>query len=260
MVKITIIGGGNVAHHLIEQVQLTGGLQLVQAWVRNPYELSMRFPELNVTSDFSLLEEADVYVLAVSDDAIATVSTQLPFANKLVVHVSGTQPLTLLSDTNRRGVWYPLQSFSKEKKIELSGVPFCLETENEVDLEILTKLTVLLGAKVYELDSEQRKALHVAAVFCNNFVNQMYHLADSICEQHNLPFDILKPLILATAKKVENSKPIEVQTGPAVRNDQNTIKNQEEFLKENPQLKQLYKLITHSIQESHVKELQRDYE
>lgn len=260
MVKITIIGGGNVAHHLIEQVQLTDGLQLVQAWARNPYELSMRFPKLTVVSDFSLLEDADVYVLAVSDDAIESVSTHLPFANKLVVHVSGTQPLTLLSDTNRRGVWYPLQSFSKEKKIDLKEVPFCLETENEVDLEVLKQLTVLLGAKVYELDSEQRKALHVAAVFCNNFVNQMYHLADSICEQHNLPFDILKPLILATAKKVENSKPIEVQTGPAVRNDQNTINNQETFLKDVPQIQKIYNLLTRSIQETHVKELQRDYE
>ncbi|MCB9426927.1 MAG: DUF2520 domain-containing protein [Flavobacteriales bacterium] len=260
MVKITIIGGGNVAHHLIEQVQLAEGLELVQAWARNTYELSMRFPELNVTSDFSLLEEADIYVLAVSDDAIASVSAQLPFTDRLVVHVSGTQPLTLLSDKNRRGVWYPLQSFSKEKKIDLKEVPFCLETENKEDLEVLKQLTVLLNAKVYELDSEQRKALHVAAVFCNNFVNQMYHLADSICEQHNLPFEILQPLILATAKKVKHSKPFEVQTGPAVRNDQNTINNQQDFLKDVPQTQKIYNLLTRSIQETHVKELQRDYE
>lgn len=255
MLKITIIGGGNVAHHLIEQVQSADGLQLVQVCARNTYALSERFPALNVISDLSKINQADVYILAVSDDAIGTVSAQLPFTNRLVVHVSGTQPLELLSDANRRGVWYPLQSFSKDKKLDLKAVPFCIETENESDLEILKQLTILLGAKVYELDSEQRKALHVAAVFSNNFVNQMYHLADSICEQYQLPFEILHPLILATAQKVQSSKPHELQTGPAVRDDQNTITKQEEFLKDNPQLQTLYNLLTRSIQKTYVKEL-----
>jgi len=157
-----------------------------------------------------------------------------------------------LKNQKNKGVFYLLQSFSKEKEINFSNVPICLEAENKSDLTKLEKLASLLQGNIYHLSSLQRKKIHVAAVFVNNFTNHMYTIAHNICEEHNVPFNILQPLIEETSQKIKNLTPKEAQTGPAKRNDMETIKNHLNLLSKSQQ--ELYLKITQSIQ-NHGKEL-----
>ena len=251
MTKVSIIGSGNVAQHLIQAFQnkivLDSQIELVQVFARNKKSLTQLLDSNRITSDYTQLQAADVYIIAVSDDAIAEVSSQLPFENQLVVHTSGTVPLTTLESKNRRGVFYPLQTFSKDKAVNFKTIPICLEAENEKDLETLNQIANAISDAVYEINSEQRKALHVAAVFVNNFVNHLYQMGNEICDNNNVPFEILKPLIQETANKIVSLSPKEAQTGPAKRNDRTTIEAHQQFLTDENQ-STIYTILTQSIQ------------
>ena len=180
MISISIIGSGNVAQHLISAFSKAENLELVQVYSRNPNTLSHLLDATKIVSDYKQLQVVDLYLIAVSDDAIATVSSQLPFTNKLVVHTSGSVALEQLSSTNRKGVFYPLQTFTKNKEVNFKEIPLCLEAENEADLQLLKKVAIAISDKVFEITSEQRKSLHVAAVFVNNFVNHLYQIGNDI--------------------------------------------------------------------------------
>ena len=251
MTKVIIIGSGNVAQHLIQAFQnkivLDSQIELVQVFARNKKSLTHLLDSNSITSDYTQLQAADVYIIAVSDDAIAEVSSQLPFENQLVVHTSGTVPLTTLENKNRRGVFYPLQTFSKDKAVNFKTIPICLEAENEKDLQTLNQIASTISDAVYQINSEQRKALHVAAVFVNNFVNHLYQMGNEICDNNNVPFEILKPLIQETANKIVSLSPKEAQTGPAKRNDLTTIEAHQQFLTDE-NLSTIYTLLTQSIQ------------
>ncbi len=247
MTKVSIIGSGNVARHLIHAFQSNSKIELVQMFARNKKSLTHLLDSNSVTSDYTQLQAADVYIIAVSDDAIAEVSSQLPFENQLVVHTSGTVPLTTLESKNRRGVFYPLQTFSKDKAVNFKTIPICLEAENEKDLQTLNQIASTISDAVYQINSEQRKALHVAAVFVNNFVNHLYQMGNEICDNNNVPFEILKPLIQETANKIVSLSPKEAQTGPAKRNDLTTIEAHQQFLTDE-NLSTIYTLLTQSIQ------------
>ena len=247
MTKVSIIGSGNVARHLIHAFQSNSEIELVQLFARNKKSLTHLLDSNSVTSDYTQLQAADVYIIAVSDDAIAEVSSQLPFENQLVVHTSGTVPLTTLESKNRRGVFYPLQTFSKDKAVNFKTIPICLEAENEKDLQTLNQIASTISDAVYQINSEQRKALHVAAVFVNNFVNHLYQMGNEICDNNNVPFEILKPLIQETANKIVSLSPKEAQTGPAKRNDLTTIEAHQQFLTDE-NLSTIYTLLTQSIQ------------
>ena len=138
-----------------------------------------------------------------------------------------------------------LQTFSKEKEIDFSTVPFCLEAENKEDYLLLEKIAKTIGRKIYSVNSEQRKALHIAAVFVNNFTNHLYTIGNDICEKHQVPFEILQPLIQETSEKIKTLSPKKAQTGPAIRNDKKTIKSHLELLSKEQQ--EIYKLITQAI-------------
>jgi predicted short-subunit dehydrogenase-like oxidoreductase (DUF2520 family) len=247
MIKVSIIGSGNVAQHLIQAFQLNSQIELVQVVARDIKKVAHLLDSNRITSDYTQLQEADLYIIAVSDDAIAEVSSALPFKNRLVAHTSGTVALDSLNSNNRRAVFYPLQTFSKDKPIDFKSVPICLEAENENDLQILKQLAHSISNAVYEISSEQRKALHVAAVFVNNFVNYLYQMGNEICDANAIPFEILKPLIQETANKIATLSPKNAQTGPAKRNDLKTIAAHEEFLKDENQAA-IYKLLTQSLQ------------
>ena len=150
-----------------------------------------------------------------------------------------------LKNTGSKGVFYPLQSFSKEKTVDFTQIPFCLEAENKDDLSKLETLVSVLNGKIYHINSEQRKSIHVAAVFVNNFTNHMYTIADDICKQYDVPFEILTPLIEETSLKIKNLSPKEAQTGPAKRNDTETIQNHLNLLSRAQQ--DIYLKITQSI-------------
>ncbi len=247
MIKVVIIGSGNVAQHLIQSFVNSKDIDLVQVFSRQNEAVSHLIDSVKITSDLSDLVMADLYILAISDDAIASVSSQLPFNNRFVVHTAGSVSLEVLDEKNRRGVFYPLQTFSKNRVIDYSEITICLESENEADFILLEKTAHILSDKVQKIDEKQRKALHVSAVFVNNFVNHLYQIGNEICSENNLSFDILKPLILETANKVMTLSPTESQTGPAIRDDIQTIERHLDFLTDDNQ-NTIYKTLTQSIQ------------
>jgi len=248
MITITFIGYGNVAQHLITAFLSHKALSIQQIFVRNPDTKLTVPPEIECISDWNALRPADVIIIAVSDGSINEVSEKIPFKNQLVVHTSGVVSLQNLSANNRRGVFYPLQTFTKGKKVDFTEIPICLETEFASDFEILEKLAQTISNETYAINSEQRKALHVAAVFVNNFVNHLYQMGNEICAEHQIPFSILQALITETALKINTLTPIEAQTGPAKRNDQSTINAHLDFLNSDENKKNIYTLLTQSIQ------------
>ena len=185
MIKVVIIGSGNVAQHLIKALVTSKEIELVQAFARTPSHLTHLLPKDKITSDYQKIIEADLYIISVSDNAIAEVSEHLPFENRLVVHTSGSSDITVLSDKNRKGVFYPLQTFSKNKAIDFTPIPMCLEAENQNDYQILEQVAKSLSQKVFAISSEQRRSLHVSAVFVCNFVNHLYQIGNQICQQNN---------------------------------------------------------------------------
>ena len=253
MVKVVIIGSGNVAQHLIaafKNAQILGSdIDLIQVYSRQTASVSHLLNLDQITNDLDTLAEADLYIIAVSDDVIGAISSQLPFKNRLVVHTSGSVPLHDLDEDNRKGVFYPLQTFTKNKAVDFKIIPICLESENATDYQLLDKVAKSISEKVFAINSEQRKALHVAAVFVNNFTNHLYQIGQEICEENQVPFEIMKPLIAETANKIIVLSPEEAQTGPAKRNDSITIEAHEAFLSNENHLK-IYKTLTQSIQEN----------
>lgn len=247
MLKVVVIGSGNVAQHLIKAIGSCKGVQLVQAVARHPEKLYHLLPQDKITGNFNQILEADVYIISVTDDAIAQVASQLHFTGRLVTHTSGSVGMGQLDTRNRRGVFYPLQTFSKSKDVDFSTVPLCLESEHASDYTILQNLAELLSENVYAINSTQRQSLHVAAVFASNFTNHMYALSNNICKQNNIPFSILEPLIQETAHKATQMPPLQAQTGPAVRNDTTTLQKHMDFLQDDA-IKNIYKLLTQSIQ------------
>lgn len=247
MIKVVLIGSGNVAHHLIEAFAKSKIVDVTQVFSRQKESVSPLFDSNKITDDYNNLAKADLYIIAVSDDAIATVSSQLTFKNRLVVHTSGSVSLDVLDKKNRKGSFYPLQTFSKKKAVDFSQIPICLESENDSDFELLDKVAQSISNTVFKINSEQRKALHVSAVFVNNFVNHLYQMGNEICEANKVPFQILKPLILETANKVMTLSPAAAQTGPAIRNDKQTIASHLDFLLDENQ-KNIYTILTQSIQ------------
>lgn len=246
MVSIVIIGSGNVAQHLITAFLQSNEIELIQVFSRQKESVSHLISSDKIVSDFAEIKQADLYLIAVSDNAIADVSTKLPFENRLVVHTSGSMPMEILDSKNRRGVFYLLQTFTKNKPVNFKEIPICLEAENEKDFKTIETVAKTISSVVQSISSEQRKALHVAAVFVCNFVNHLYKIGNEICEENQLSFELLKPLIIETAQKIIHLSPENAQTGPAKRNDSETINTHLNFLSDENQ-KEIYKLLTKLI-------------
>jgi len=247
MKTINIIGLGNVGFHLAAGLKTSSRFRLQQIAVRSLEKAENEVPKELLVTDVNALKPADITIISVTDQAITEVSARIPYGNHLVVHTSGTSDMGILSDKNRKGVLYPLQTFSKGKEINFDTVPFCLEAQQAADLELLRTLASSLSRSVYDITSEQRRSLHVSAVFVSNFANHMYTIGSEICKEHSVPFEILLPLIRETADKVGYMSPKEAQTGPAVRFDEKTLRAHEHFLT-NKTYKEIYQLITESIQ------------
>ena len=247
MISISIIGSGNVAQHLILAFAKSKIIDIVQVFSRQKEAITHLIDSSKITDDWNNLAQADLYIIAVSDDAIAEVSSQIPFTNKLVAHTSGSVEFTELNSKNRRAVFYPLQTFTKNKSVDFSQIPICIESENATDYQLLNTIGKSISDSVFAINSEQRKALHIAAVYVNNFVNYMYQIGNEICIENKVEFEILKPLIQETANKIMTLSPKEAQTGPAKRNDKQTIESHLDFLKDENQ-RNIYKILTQSIQ------------
>ena len=245
-IHINIIGAGNMAYQLTQAFHNHPEVQLQQLYNRS--ELSPEFDafEIEKTHHLSTLRPADVCIIAVKDEAIAGISKKLPFENQLVVHTSGNTSIEAIDSKNRRGVFYPLQTMNKQTIVDFEKVPFCLEAENTNDFCLLQRLASLLSSKIYTLNSYQRRLLHLAAVFMNNFSNHLVYISQQICKENEVPFEILQPLLAETFIKLQNTSAYDAQTGPARRNDFLTITNHLAML-DNNNYKEIYDIITKSI-------------
>lgn len=253
MINLVILGAGNLATHLAEVFYKTKDIRLVQVYNHNAEALEPFKRITGTTTDINHLEKADVYLIVLKDDVIGEVARKIPKTGALLAHTSGSAPLKTLQHFDNYGVFYPLQSFSKDRKVDFKEIPLCLEANSAKNLGILKALAGSISEHILEINSNQRKTLHLAAVYVNNFTNHLYALGAALCEKNNLSFDILKPLIRETASKIENLAPQEAQTGPALRNDLKTINSHLELL--DPDQQNIYKTLTQSIQKFHGKKL-----
>lgn len=254
MISITILGTGNVAKHLFDAFMVNNDIEIIQIYGRTENALSQFNHQVNTTTDLSKLKAADIYLVAISDDAIAEVSKLLVDKKGLIAHTSGSVAINVLPKKNSRGVFYPLQTFSAHRKVNFKEIPICIEAENEADFELLHQLASAISDKVIQINSDQRKALHLAAVFANNFTNHIYNIAQEICMQKSVPFELLLPLIKETAEKIQDLTPLEGQTGPARRNDKGTLKKHLAQLQKKEH-KKIYSLLSKSIQKTYGKKL-----
>lgn len=254
MVKVVFLGFGNVNSHLFNALIKSDEVSILQVFNRNYINLISPFEHIPFTDDISKIAVADIYIIGIPDDAIASFSEVLPFQNKLVVHTSGGAAMNVLSSKNRRGVFYPLQTFSKQRNVDFKKIPICIEAENSEDLNLLRKLGETISENVVEISSKKRTELHLAAVFVNNFTNYLYQIGSEILKEEDLSFDLLKPLISETASKMETLSPEEAQTGPAKRNDKITIEKHLHLLEDSP-FKKIYELFTEQLNQKYGKEL-----
>jgi len=254
--KICFIGAGNLATQLSKVFQKEG-FCISQIYSRSEKSAKLLADKLNTdycTAIKDLNAGADIYFVALKDSALDEVLTQIGFTNKLVVHCSGSLPLSILEKySDNSGVFYPLQTFSKNRDVDFSSIPIFIESSLVANEKILLEFAEKISNSVSILDSERRKLLHISAVFASNFVNHFYTISSEILKSKEIPFDVLKPLILETALKVKEMEPEKGQTGPAVRFDENVISahlNELEYFKD---YQELYKLISKSIFEHHSK-------
>lgn len=248
---IVIIGAGKVATALAQS--LSAGRKIVQVYSHSAAHAKELGNVLKCayTNDLKkIIPTADIYIIAVKDDAIEKVASILRLKDKTVVHTSGSVDVKVLKKvSDNYGVLYPLQTFSAGGKLK-AEVPFCIEASGSVVKKQLSALVKELGGKAYDINSGQRAQLHLAAVFANNFTNHIFAAAYNLMTEAGMPFDILLPLIEETIRKLKKTNPALNQTGPAVRNDRETIKKHTQLLKNNPQYLALYQLMTKSIQQT----------
>ncbi len=254
MTRTVIIGSGNLAEALAQGIDLSP-LSLVQIFSRNAAraEEVACLAHTSWTTSPDELADADIYIIAVSDRAITEVAEKLPIPpTAIVAHTSGSSPITSLpSRYTRRAVFYPLQTYTKGRKVDFSKIPIFIEAESEEVRTTLRDYAGQLSEQVIFADSAARGELHLAAVMVCNFTNQMYTLGEEIARRSGLGFEVLKPLIEeTTAKALAAASPRDVQTGPAVRGDLATQERHCKLLENEPLTQNIYKLISQSIWET----------
>lgn len=243
--QTVIIGSGNVAYHLAKAL-VENKIPPAQIFGRNEKKLKAISEELNIPYSTKNLVDSAIYLICVSDHAVEDVSKLITKKDSVVAHTSGSLPIDILKGDYRKAVFYPLQTFSKSKKLEYSKIPFFIETENEEDRNVLFELASAISENVMESTYEKRKYIHLTAVFACNFVNHLFSRAKEISDSQEIPFDYFLPLIDETVRKIHEIEPKSAQTGPAVRNDRRILELHEQLLKDESLA--IYKTMNHSIQ------------
>jgi predicted short-subunit dehydrogenase-like oxidoreductase (DUF2520 family) len=254
--KICFIGAGNLATQLSKSFH-ENGFSISQIYSRTAKSASFLADSLNTkhTTDIGCIDiKADLYFVALKDSAVDEVLSQIKFNNKLVVHCSGSLPLSILEKYSENiGVFYPLQTFSKNRKIDFKSIPVFIESNSTKNEKRLLEIAHKISNSISILNSEKRKLVHISAVFACNFVNHFYTISAEILKTKDISFEILKPLILETAQKVQELEPENAQTGPAIRFDENIISSHLKELKGINNYAELYNSISKSIFEYHKK-------
>ena len=246
MIRIGLIGTGNVAIALAREIRNHETLTLVQVIGRDKNKLPKELITVPFSNQFNTLPTCDVILIAVSDYAIQEVSNQLSLTNAVVAHTSGASSIDLLSNHKYRGVFYPLQTFSKQQQLNWSEIPILWEGNNKLADEKLENLSQLLSQIVTKSDEKQRLSMHLAAVVVNNFSNHLYAEAHRFCKSNHVSFDLLIPIIEETTKKIKQLDPKESQTGPASRGDIETIQRHK-AIPMTEELKDIYSLFTSQL-------------
>lgn len=249
--KIVIIGSGNVGYQFAWHLH-NAGHEIIQVFSRHLPSAKWigNLMDIPCTDQFSEITlDGDIYLMTVKDDAIEEVASHLRLKDKVVAHTSGSVPLKVLQEvTDNYGIFYPLQTLSRNVSVDFVTIPICIDASNEKTLDVLKDLAATLTGKIIEVDDAKRFAIHVAAVFANNFTNHLFSISQMILEESGLSFEIFKPLINETVRKIQNHDPLNVQTGPAVRHDEHTIAMHIEYLKKDPAFAEIYRVLTDDIQ------------
>ena len=243
--KIAILGSGNVAYHLAKMFK-EKNIPISQIFGRNEKDLQEISEQFEIPFSTTELADAELYFIAVNDDAVAAISKNIKNQNSLVAHTSGSLPKEILEGNYRKASFYPLQTFSKSKMLQYSEIPFFVEAENEADSQILENLALKISEKVMKSDYEKRKYIHLTAVFACNFVNHLFARAKEISDSQQIPFHYFLPLIKETTSKIEKIEPKLAQTGPAIRNDEKILQLHEALITEQEHLK-IYQVMNESI-------------
>ena len=250
--RIVLVGAGKLATNVGVALQQAGH-EIVQVYSRTQASADALAQRLNCKSTTHIDEivtDAALYLLALTDSALSSVLPSLCRERPQAVfaHTAGSVPISVFEGFAKHfGVLYPMQTFDKNILLDFKKIPVFIEANDEKTEMLLQTLAGELSTKVYHLASEERKHLHLAAVFACNFVNHCYAASAHLLEKHHLPFDVLLPLIDETARKVHRLKPLQAQTGPAVRFDANVMAAQKALLADEPQLSELYEKLSQSI-------------
>lgn len=253
--NIVLIGTGNVAFVLGRLMHNVGHTikQIVGRSRETVDELSALLQAEAVYDFNAISREADIYIIAISDDALWKIAETLPINNGIVLHTAGSVPKEVLQGLGRHyGILYPLQSLRKDRE-DIPGIPFLIDADNADALEMIQQFASTLSPMVEPADDEKRMRLHIGAVIANNFSNHLFALTDSFCKKEQLDFKLLLPLIEETVARLRQYAPADMQTGPAMRNDQVTLQKQDNYLERYPEIRQLYEVFTQSIQSFHRK-------
>ncbi|PSL05797.1 Rossmann-like and DUF2520 domain-containing protein [Cecembia rubra] len=255
--KVALLGTGNVAWHLAPALE-EAGHTVTEVYGRDldkVQQVTNRLYTAEAKTDLDFSDsEAEIFILAVSDQAISELADEVILPEgSILVHTSGSVSLDILgySSASYIGIFYPLQTFTKNRELSFEDVPFLLESEDATTLQKLKKLAKSLSPHQYIVKSKDRMALHVAAVFASNFSNHMLRLAEEIMARKGLDYEMLKPLIIETISKSLELGAKKAQTGPAVRTDLNTLETHYQFLNYNEQVAEIYRLISQDIIDSY---------
>lgn len=250
--SIALIGAGNVATHLGMAFHESGcKIKMVYSRTKESAKSLAEKIGCTYTTDIESIDnDADIYIVSLKDSVLEHILPQLVKCNNqaLFVHTAGSVSIDIWKGlTTRYGVLYPMQTFSKQRKVNFDNVYFFVEANTNEDTELLIRTASLLSKHVFRASSEQRKYLHISAVFACNFTNHMYSICEHLLTSHGLPFGSMLPLIEETAEKVHYLSPVQAQTGPAQRNDTNIMENHMQMLKEETEIAELYERISKSI-------------
>lgn len=244
MISVILTGTGNVATHLFKACYNCDEIEVKQVFNHREDSLKYFADYTATTTSIEEVKDADFYLVAVSDNFTQSSCEKLKNKPGIVAHTSGSQALP---EQDNSGVFYPLQTFSKSKDVNFQEIPLCIEGRSAEAADQLLKLGQLLSQNARLLSGQQRQKLHLAAVFACNFSNHMMSLSEEICRENDIAFSLLQKLILETAQKAVQNAPAQVQTGPAIRGDRETLKAHEEALRDKPNELEIYKLLSQSI-------------
>ena len=251
--KIVLIGAGNLATHLGKALHAAGHdmVQVFSRTMQSAETLASLLDAEPLTDRAQVRDDADVYIFSVEDSALEQLISQLCGGEKKVfLHTAGSMPMSVFrGKALHYGVLYPMQTFSKQREVDFSIIPCFIEANDEFALKQIEGLAGQISHRVFQLSSEDRKYLHLSAVFACNFANHCYAASQELLQQHGIPFDVMLPLIDETAAKVHGMTPKEAQTGPAVRYDENVIGKQIQLLENQPYFQKIYDCMSKSIHE-----------